>query len=103
MIRFTTPTHEHKVKGIDLTGCDVYVSYEQGLTSVDIKASDVSYDGEDTTVTVPLTQLQTAKFRVGKVTVQINWVYSDGKRNAVGTKEMEISRNLMQKVVEYGD
>ena len=103
MIRFTTPTHVHKVKGIDLTGCDVYVSYEQGLTSVDIKAQDLSYDGEDTTVTVPLTQLQTSKFRVGKVTVQINWVHSDGKRNAVGTKEMEISRNLMQKVVKYGD
>lgn len=30
MIRYTTPTHEHKVKGIDLSGCDVWVSYQQG-------------------------------------------------------------------------
>lgn len=103
MIRFTTPTHVHKVKGIDLTGCDVYVSYEQGLTSVDIRPDAVSFDGEDTEITVPLTQLQTSRFRVGKVTVQINWVHPDGKRNAVDTKEMDISRNLMQKVVKYGD
>lgn len=103
MIRYTTPTHEHKVKGIDLTGCDVYVSYQQGLTSVDVKAQSVSYDGEDTTITVPLTQLQTAKFKVGKAEVQINWIYQNGKRDAVNAKEMEITKNIMQRVVGYGD
>ncbi len=103
MIRYTTPTHVHKVMGIDLTDCDVYVSYEQGLRNIDVKAQSLSYDGEGTSVTVPLTQLQTAKFRVGKVYVQINWVYRDGKRDAVNAKEMEITENLMQKVVSYGD
>ena len=102
MIRFTTPTHEHKVKGIDLTGCDVYVSYEQGLASVDILADDVVFDGNDTLVTVSLTQLQTSKFRVGKADVQINWVYFDGVRNGTTVKQVEITPNLLKRVVSYG-
>lgn len=103
MIRFTTPTHEHKVKGIDLTGCDVYVSYEQGLVSVDVKATEVSYDGSDSTVTVELTQEQSGRFREGKALVQINWVYPDGKRDATVKKDMDVTGNLLSKVVEHGD
>ena len=103
MIRFTTPTHAHRVKGIDLTGCDVWVSYEQGLANVNVKAAAVEYDGQDTVVTVPLTQLQTARFKDGRAMVQINWIHPDGKRNAVRPKEMKIVGNLLKKAVGYGD
>ena len=103
MIQYTTPTNTHIVKGIDLTGCDVWVSYEQGKVEVDIKASDISFDGEDTTLSVTLTQEQTASFRVGKVTHQVNWVYPDGSRDATNQKIITVEPNLLNKVVNYGD
>lgn len=103
MIQYTTPTNRHIVKGIDLTGCDVWVSYEQGKVELDIKASDVSFDGEDTTLSVTLTQEQTSSFKVGKVSFQVNWVYPDGSRDATGQKITLMEPNLLNKVVEYGD
>lgn len=102
MIRYTTPTHEHVVHGIDLSGYDVYVSYRQGSKTLNVKADAVSYDGTDSTVTVSLSQPQTGRFRAGKVRVQINWVTSDGKRNAVRPKDMDMDDNLMERVVAYG-
>lgn len=96
MIRFTTPTHEHIVKGIDLSGCEVWVSYEQGLSEVNAKAT-VEFDGTDSTVTVSLTQKQTARFHEGAVQVQINWLYPNGKRDATGKKELQMLDNLLER------
>lgn len=96
MIRFTTPTHEHKVKGIDLTGCEVWVSYEQGLAEVNAKGA-VEYDGADSIVTVSLRQRETARFHKGKVSVQINWVYPNGKRDATEIKQLDMLDNLFER------
>lgn len=103
MIEWTTPTHRHVVRGIDLSAYDVYVSYRQGRTELSIAADSVEYDaGEgDTTVTVSLTQKQTGQFRAGTAKVQINWVTPDGKRDAVLVKSVEVDENLMQKEVRY--
>lgn len=103
MIQYTTPTNKHVVKGIDLTGCDVWVSYEQGKRELDMKAADVAFDGEDTTITVRFTQGQTASFKVGEAKVQVNWVYPDGTRDATGQKSVRIEPNLLNREVEYGD
>ncbi len=103
MIQWTTPTNKHILKGIDLTGCDVWVSYEQGKVELDIKATDVTFDGTDTTLTVRFTQEQTASFKVGNVKFQVNWVYPDGTRDATNQKVTQIEPNLLNKVVEYGD
>lgn len=103
MIQYTTPTNRHIVKGIDLTGCDVWVSYEQGKRELDIKAADVTFDGEDTIVTVKFTQEQTSAFKVGDVKFQVNWVYPDGTRDATSQKTTKMEPNLLNKVVEYGD
>ena len=101
MIQYTTPTHTHRVKGIDLTGCDVWVSYEQGTVQVDLKGA-VEIDGEDSLVTVSLTQKQTARFREGTLLAQINWVYPNGNRDATDKKEMPVRGNLMAREVPYG-
>lgn len=103
MIRFTTPTQVHTLKGVDLTGCDVYVSYQQGLRGMDIPAESVEYADEDSTITVSFTQKQAGWFREGKVKVQINWVYPNGKRDATDTKEIEVIGNLLSREVRYGD
>ena len=101
MIQWTTPTHTHTVKGIDLTGYDVYVSYKQSRNELTIPAKSVSYDGKDTTVVVQLTQRQTGAFKAGSVKVQINWVTPEGNRDAVLVKSVEVDENLMAKEVSY--
>ncbi len=101
MIQWTTPTHTHTVSGIDLTGFDVWVSYKQGRNELSVLASDVTYDGSKTSVTVELTQRQTGAFKADTVKVQINWVTPDGKRDAVKVKSVECDENLMAKEVNY--
>lgn len=101
MIQWTTPTHVHTVRGVDLTGFDVYVSYKQGRNELTIPAGEVAHDGTDTTVTVRLTQKQTGSFKAGTVKVQINWVTPEGNRDAVLVKSVEVDENLMAKEVGY--
>lgn len=100
MISYTTPTYAHTVKGIDLTECQVYVTYKQGIAEVSLQG-DTELVGEDTVVTVSLTQEQTAKFRAGELQVQINWVYPNGKRNATVKRSMQVDGNLMCREVGY--
>lgn len=102
MIRYTTPTHLHRVKGIDLTGFDVWVSYEQGMASLDVKASKVELDGEDTLIYVSFDQGQTARFREGRASVQINWVDQRGQRDATTVKEIPVGPNLLGRTVAHG-
>lgn len=101
MIRFTTPTHTHRIKNVDLSGCDVWVTYQQCSYQLDLKGT-VETDGNDTLVTVNFTQEQTASFCEGRVTVQINWVYPDGARDATRQKQMAVGSNLMAREVGYG-
>lgn len=103
MIQYTTPTHSYVVEGIDLSGCDMWVSYQQGDAKLDVKATTVSYDGIDTTATVNLSQEQTGAFEPGTVKVQLNWVYPNGKRDAVSVKSIDVGRNLIPRVMGYGD
>ena len=101
MISWTSITHEHVIKGIDLTGCDVYASYKQGTTTVTAKADSVVYDGTDTKVTVTLKQRLTGLFSAGEILVQVNWIDSSGARNAVRMKPIEVDGNLLPRVIEY--
>lgn len=103
IIQWTSPTDELTIRGVDLTGCDVWVSYQQRKAELDVKAASVSYDGADTTVTVELTQAQTALFRPGAVQVQANWVTADGRRDATLVKEDTVYLNLLEREVAYGE
>lgn len=108
MIRYTTPTHTLIVGGVDLTDCDVYVSYRQvkgsskNANSADIDDPTVAYDGTDTVITVPLTQLQTGGFTPGRAQVQVNWITSSGIRRATEIATINVTDNLLQEVIEYG-
>ena len=94
IIRWTTPTVVLKVKGADLTGMDVYVTFRQNGSTVTFEDPGLSYDGEDTDVTVPLTQAETAGLRPGTAKVQVNIVH-DGQRDATAIKEVCILGNLL--------
>ena len=103
MIQYTTPTAQLVVEGVDITGCDVWVSWQQGQRELDMLADTVEYDGKDTTITVTLTQLQTAKFHKGKVRVQVNWVTVDNYRDATEQKDVDWYGNLLEHEVSYAD
>lgn len=102
MIRYTTPTDELIVKGVDLTGCEVWASYRQRSKKLDVKADSVTYDGTDTTILVPLTQEQTGAFCCGQVAIQVNWLTPEGARDATTIKSVEVGGNLLDRVMEYG-
>ena len=102
MVRFTTPTDTYKVIGVDLTGCKVWISYQQGARELDVEADTITYDGEDSIVSVELTQAQTAAFREGrKLLVQINWIYLNGKRDATVQAEVDVMGNLLERELTY--
>ena len=47
MRRYTTPTHDLVVRGIDLTDMDVYVTYMQGeCRKVTMQPEEVAYDAD---------------------------------------------------------
>ena len=98
MRRYTTPTIELTVEGVDLTSYTVYASFVQGRHSLDVEGAECALDEEgNTIVTVPLTQLQTAGFQEGSAKVQVNWLDLEGNRNATTIGKISIEANLIEK------
>lgn len=99
MRRYTTPTHELTVEGHDLTAADrVWVTYRQGGRTWDLEPSSAELSGEDTVLTVELTQEQTGALAVGTARVQVNWM-EGARRNATEIAIVQVADNLMPRVV----
>ena len=110
MINYTTPTISLIVDGVDLSGMDVYASLEQGSKELTKTGDELIIEpivGEETTdtkITFTLTQEESASFDFGKrVSVQVNWVSSSNVRDATEVKTIPVMRNLLDKVIHYGD
>lgn len=72
MIRYTDPTVELTVKGIDLTGADIWATFRQGAHAETFVPENVAYDAEEgTSMEVSMTQLDSAGFSVGTADVQV--------------------------------
>ena len=107
MKRFTTPSIPMTVP-VDLTGADIYVTIKQGQRKLQKTGADVIsvYDAESgkTTLTVTLTQEETGAFLAEKKAyVQVNWIFSDGTRDATNIKQIDVSENLIAEVIRYAD
>lgn len=100
MRKFTTPTITLVVRGVDLSDKDVFVTFAQGENVTTIENPDATFDGEDTTILVPLSQVQTGGFTVGTVDVQVNFIDASGNRDATTVKAIGIDRNLLAQVIE---
>lgn len=112
MIRYTTPTLDFRVKGIDLTvgNKDLWVSIEQGNVELEKRGADLTVTTDtheqvtDTLISVMLTQTESASFcENAKGLVQVNWIDENGVRGATNIKAIDIYRNLLNKVIEYGN
>ena len=98
MRRFTTPTIDLTVEGHDLSGAETFVTFRQGPRKVTFDGLTATYDGADSTVSVSLSQLQTAQFQPGVIDVQVNWV-EGGQRNATEIRQVEVGQNLLDEEV----
>ena len=110
MINYTTPTISLIVEGVDITSNDVYVTLEQGNNELTKSGSDLTIAAEtvgqqtNTNISFVLTQEESASFRFNaSVAVQVNWISAQGVRAATEIKNVGVMRNLLDKVIAYGD
>ena len=109
MIRYTTSILPLEVEGIDLTqNEDVYVTLEQGSMELTKSGSDltIEYDPqtEISNISFTLTQEETAAFNISKsVAIQVNFINASGVRDATNIATVPVLRNLLDKVINYGD
>lgn len=111
--RYTTPTQELTIDGVDLTESSVYVTYRQGdrvqtFTGNDITVEQIIKPGTEesehptvlgTKISVFFTQEITSVFSEREdIRVQVNWL--DGKkRNATVIARCKVDGNLLEEVI----
>lgn len=105
MIRFTTPVISVTVKK-DLTGNEITFSIlqdEKVAIDKEITTFEVDQHGV-TSFQVFLSQEETGRLRAGgSALLQVNWINAAGIRDATKIKEIPVFRNLLDKVIDYGD
>lgn len=109
MIRYTTPILPLEVEGVDLTtNEDVYVTLKQNDVELTKKGSDLTvlYDAETdiSTITFTLSQEETSAFNINRaVDTQVNFINNAGVRDATDIATIPVMRNLLDRVINYGD
>lgn len=107
MINYTTPSISLIVEGVDLTqNQDVYVSIEQGQFELEKKGADLILTKEenDTMIVVMLSQEESASFNYNSsAAIQVNWIDEDGIRDATEIRRIDVLKNLLDRVIAYGD
>lgn len=78
------------------TAREIHITFRQAYSTLDI--TNVSVLG-DTELIVTLTQAQTAQLREGTAELQINYIGSDGQRRASNVATVDVSKNLLQRVI----
>lgn len=90
MKRGTTPTFALELDGIDYDMLDtVYVTFKQDNHIITKTGGDVTFDKDNKTINVALTQSETLSFRQGYVFIQLRAVTKGG--NAVATDIVRIN------------
>lgn len=104
----TTPTKTIRCRGVDLTPYDMIVSLRQTVrgrpnaheVDIGLDGLTVEADGDDTLITLTLTQEQTGGFVPGEVEYQINYG-ADTARMATSVGSLTMGRNLLTGEVEF--
>lgn len=99
--RGTTPTYTctFSDESVDLTtATNVYVTFEQGKNNITKSGEDIIVSAKQ--VEVYMTQRDTLLFEDGTVKVQVNWTNAGGRRLSSSVKEVELSEQLLRRVVK---
>lgn len=104
--RYTTPTLELSVEGVDLANCEVLLTLRQGRRILDIKQNAFQrfeMDGDTAEIDVTLTQQQSGMFKEGEaVEVQLNYIDENGYRGDTSIVTTTFGRNLHESVMRHG-
>lgn len=100
MRRYSTPTVDIVLEGLDATAMRVDVTFEQRGRELVVEDATKALDGEDTVVSVPLTQVQTGNFTEGTVEVQLDLFDGNGHRVPTTIGTIEVERTLRDREVE---
>lgn len=107
MIQYTTPTVTMRIRNVALDPSDdVWLTmqpYDRSTKGakgdpMTIENPTVEVDGDDTVVTVRLTQEQSAALPAGGVQVQVNWLTGSGERGATTRANITVAENLLPEV-----
>lgn len=105
MVQYTTPELVFVIsdENVNLNDAEnVYVTFQKSNIILTVTGDDLTIE-DGKTIKVRLTQQQSQKFDTGSVQIQINWTYygANGvlQRAATGVKTIDITKNLLTKVV----
>lgn len=102
MRQYTTPTMQLLVKGVDLTAADdVWVTFADRARAITLTKDSptVAASGSDTSVSVTLTQAETAQFIQNTLCDgQVNWM-KDGLRYATDIVSISVYENLLKEIL----
>ena len=101
MIKGTTPTFKLILNDetVDLTlAQNVYATFKQAKTEITKTGTDIEVSRDE--VDVYFTQAETLSFQYGKIEVQLNWTYADGKRRCSTIISVDVGHNLIERVLE---
>lgn len=99
--RGTTPTYilTFDEPSLDLTTVhNVYVTFRKGTKVLTKTGQDIEVAPQQ--VEVYLNQKETLSFSTGEVKVQVNWTLGGGRRAASVVATVDLSEQLLEKVVE---
>lgn len=99
--RGTTPTYRLKFseESLDLTEANnVYVTFRKGPKILTKTGSDIEVAPKQ--IDIYLNQKETLMFSMGEVKVQVNWTLGGGRRAASVVKNIDLSEQLLEKVIE---
>lgn len=102
MYQYTTPTLVLTLADVDFDDVATFrVAMENKGQQLlkEIAADDSSVDSENNTITIVLTQEETAAFSVGEAVIQVRVVFSDGSVLATAKKRFKVQPVLDEVVV----
>ena len=99
--RGTTPTYRltFTEDSLDLTEANnVYVTFRKGAKIITKTGTDIEVAPKQ--IDIYLNQKETLLFSMGEVKVQVNWTFGGGNRFASVVRNIELSEQLLEKVIE---
>ena len=107
MYQGSTPTLPIRIPGKNLTEAKLFLTIKdsrngnlQTITS-DSENLSVSFDGNDTVGEVTLTQEQTLAISAGSASIQLRFVFPNGKAGVTQKKMLCVNDVLLKDVISY--
>ena len=100
--RGTTQDIRITVRGVDLSECEVFVTFKQDLLTLTKHDSlSMSYSDNKTQILLTLTQEETLKFKDNRDgEVQLRWLFGNGKAGKTKTKPFNVGKVLYDAVLK---